>query len=317
MDANQITQMMGRLRAMDTNGNGILEPSEISNDRRPMVEGMVTRLGGNPGGSINLANLERRAMANVNSNNANNAQQRPNQPQQQQQAAGQQRQPTVEPLVQPFGETRTAETPALGFGQRSTAQTTQGGRGSGGAAGRQQREVTAAQANQQAARNANTVKQSDAYDNISAEVRNNPQFRWFFDYDTDRDGQLSMTEYVNGLGGVWTEHIAGEFQNLDRNGDGFITMDEALATIKEWDEQRAAQEAKERQAAGQSVNTQPGQPMPGRPTGTASPPSVRTPGSSQGQGYQGRPPSSTRDSQGSPPSREGRGGSSQGSRRGG
>jgi len=237
---NQVTQTIARLRGMDANGNGILEANEIPANQQDRVNAMVMQLGGNPGSQINLANLERRAAAgNTAGNNA-----RPNQtPQQADSNANRQRRTqTVEPLVRPFGETNTQNTPVLGFGQRAAdAQTSQAAR----AGGRQQRErEAAALANlaAQTARNAQMPKVSTAYDNIQPTVRNNPVFGWFFEYDTDQDGQITMNEYVNARGGIWTPDIANEFLWLDRNCDGFATVDESLASLRELDEQRALEQ---------------------------------------------------------------------------
>jgi hypothetical protein len=279
MDANRVTMMMARLRAMDANGNGILEPQEIPDNRRSFVNGIVTQMGGNPDGPIDLARLERRAMGNANAQTN-----RTQQPQQPDPTAGRQsrQQPQaqpVDPLVTPFGEPKPAETPTLGFGQRSAAapQDSSSVRGTV----RQRPNTNTAVS---AANNTNTVRRSAVYANIPETVRNNPQFSWFFNYDADQDGQLTMSEYIRGRGGVWTAAIADEFQQLDRNGDGFVTVDEALTTVKEWEE-LTAQKAREQQETAASPS---GQPMTGRPTtGTSG---ART--SREGfQGNQGRPSS--------------------------
>ena len=197
-----------------------------------------------------------------------------------------QQQPTG-PLVQPFGEPSPTAAPAAGFGQRVAAPGSLGARNTNVA--RQQRDTQAEQqAAVQAARNANVVKQTAAYDNILPAVRNNSVFSWFFEYDVDQDAQLTMMEYVNGRGGTWTEEIAYEFtQFLDRNGDGFVTMDEALLSIKE-DDQKKAKEAQEQQAAaGPQSRPQPGQPSAaGRRPGPPGAQNVRTPSASPSQGRQ-------------------------------
>ena len=294
MDANRAAMMIARLRSMDANGNGILEPQEIPDSRRSYVNALVTQMGGNPDGPIDLARLERRAMSNA-GNQASSSQQ----PQQPDPTAGrqsrQQATQPVDPLIPPFGESKPVETPTLGFGQRSAVA--QQDSLSGRVSGRQRSSTVAAPTGgayqPQAAGNTNAIKRSAVYDAISDEVRNNPRFSWFFSYDTDQDGQLTMSEYVKGRGGVWTGAIAEEFKWLDRNGDGFITVDEALITIKE---DEIAQKAKEQQSTATSPT---GQPMIRRPTTGA--PSVRT----SREGYQvspGRPPSVPGSSSGYTPS---------------
>jgi len=257
---DQVTRTMARLRAMDANGNGVLEDNEIPANQQDRVNMMVTQLGGNLGSQINLATLERRAMAA-----AGNTQ--PNQQQRGENTREQQRQQPVDPLVLPFGEMVAAVAPALGFGQRErvvqTAQTNTPQTNARG--GRQQGDAT----NQQNSVSQPTiVKVSTPYDNIPAALRSSQEFKWFFDFDTDQNGQLSMLEYVNGCGGIWSAGIASEFvgyettrngektwvSGLDRNGDGFATMDEALMTVKERTELRVQEEQAARQQG------QPGQP---------------------------------------------------------
>ena len=273
MSANQVTQMISRLRQMDTNQNGVLEANEIPAAQRDRVIATITQLGGNPNAtSFNLANLERQAMARA--GGAPNQQQ----PNQQQQGGGpqQQRQQQLNtPLVPAFGERVTPAAAPVAFGQRAPVIQTapQQGRGGGGQRG----------ANQQVSSTIprpTPVRISTPYDNIPANLRNNQNFSWFRDYDTDGDGQLSMAEYVAGRGGVWTEQIAGEFAGfgraldhngeeyfdigLDRNGDGFATMDEALRTVQERTERLAAAQvaATPTQARPQPTQSQPGRQTP-------------------------------------------------------
>ena len=249
MNPNQVTQTIARLRAMDTNQNGVLEANEIPANQRDRVNTWVAQLGGNPGSSsFNLANLERRAMTTAGT-------ERPNQQQQQGGDRQQQRQQPVAPLVPTFGEQGAADAPPLGFGQRNrevqaASQAVREGRQQGNVANLQQGAVPQPV----------TVRVSTPYDNVPAGLRNSPTFNWFFEFDTGDgrinpatgqegppDGQLSMQEYVYGLGGIWTEGVAFEFagywdeldgnriwvNGLDRDGDGFVTLDEALLTVQE------------------------------------------------------------------------------------
>jgi hypothetical protein len=282
MSADQVTQMMARLRAMDTNGRGTLTISELPPNQQARVTAMVQRFGVNPNGPINLADLERRAMRNV----AGNPQ--PNRRQNDPATERQQRQQPVEALVPPFGEPRAAEKPTLGFGQRDAVAQNPTPATSGSRA--------ATPVNPQAVRPANAVKSSAAYDNIPAEVRANQNFSWFFEYDTDKDAQLTMLEYINGCGGYGTEGIANEFIFLDRNGDGLVTIDEALTSIQERDKAKAAAAAAQQQQAGvrqesgggsRSSSQPPRQPASAQPARSANPanpaaaPNVRTPGNYQ------------------------------------
>ena len=284
VDANRAAMMIGRLRSMDANGNGILEPQEISDSRRSFVNAIVTQMGGDPNGSIDLARLERRAVRNAETQ-ANNAQQQPDSTSRRQSRESTQ---PVDPLVPAFGEPKPAETPTLGFGQRgaATQQDSSAGRVSGGQRPNSSTASTAAANQPRTANKANTIKRSSVYDAISEAVRNNPRFNWFFDYDANQDGQLTMPEYVRGQGGVWTAAIAKEFRLLDRNDDGFVTVDEALTTIKEWDEM-AVQKAKEQQ----ETTTTPPQATE-RPPARPSSSSGRTPREGY-QGNQGRPSSAS------------------------
>ena len=315
MNPNQVTQTIARLRAMDTNQNGVLEANEIPANQRDRVNTWVAQLGGNPGSSsFNLASLERRAMTT-----ASGA--RPD-PQQQQQQGGerqqQQRQQPVAPLVPTFGEQATADTPPLGFGQRDrNVQTSpQATRGVAG-----QRGVTNQNLQQGIVPQPVTVRVSTPYDNVPASLRNSPTFNWFFEFDTGDgrinpatgqegppDGQLSMQEYVHGFGGIWTERLAFEFagnwdeldgnriwvNGLDRDGDGFATLDEALLTVKE----RTELQERKSGAAAQQASTPSRQ--PGRQSG--SPTTVSTGGREQANNamYQGRQSPTATNSQGSP-----------------
>ena len=299
---DQNARTMARLRAMDTNGNGILETHEIPDNQRGRVNAMITQLGGDPNSDrIRLSSLERRATgAAAPGTGAPPSQRQPQQqsnqpPRQSQQPtqAGQEnrrgRQPqpqqSAEPLVRAFGESRPAETPVLGFGQRAGQQpvqteTTQGRQ----PRGTQQANSasTSSPSNNSAVPHPAPAHQSSAYDSISPAVRYSPNFSWFFEYDTDRDAQLTMMEFVAGNGGHWTPQIASDFMFLDRNGDGFATVDEALASIREDEERRARESREQESVSGPTVR--PGMERPSSPrnrpprTSDARFPESRTPG---------------------------------------
>ena len=311
---DQVTRTIARLRAMDANQNGVLEANEIPVNQRDRVNTWVTQLGGNPGsGSFNLASLERRAMATAGGVQSDRQQQGGDRQQQQRQ-----QQQTTAPLVPTFGEQVTAEASPLGFGQRdreaqtAAATTRQGGRQQG----------TANQQQQSSVPRPATVKVSTPYDNLPAGLRDNPEFRWFFEADVGDgrvnpatgqegppDGQLSMQEFVNGLGGgEWSEGIVLEFvgfwdeldgnkiwvNGLDRDGDGFVTMDEALVTVKERTELKERQEKTVAQQMSPSSRQQRGQ------QGGQSPAALMSDRGPQGNPTQGRQPQTATGNQGAP-----------------
>ncbi len=49
---------------------------------------------------------------------------------------------------------------------------------------------------------------------------------WFFERDTDGDGQIQMAEFAT----EWDDEKLGEFEQLDLNHDGIVTSDELLAS---------------------------------------------------------------------------------------
>ena len=291
LSPNQVNQMIARLRSMDTNQNGTLEASEIPANQRDRVNALVAQLGGNPNSNtFNLASLERRAMAAAGGT----------QPNQQQQAAAdarqqadgrQQRQQRVAPLVPTFGEQVAAITSPLGFGQRvrevqTAPQATRGSAGQRGGANPQGAGAVPPPI---------TARISTPYDNIPDTLRSNPNISWFFEFDADQDGQLSMLEYVNGLGGVWTEAIASEFvgyesmrngerswvNGLDRDGDGFATLDEVLLTVKERTELLAEESETQRTVSAEQI----GRSQPGATSTVPANPRAQA-GSTAGQGRQ-------------------------------
>ena len=245
-NTDRTSRMIGMLRSMDANRNGILEPNEISDSRRGFVNAIITRLGGTPNGQINLADLERRALANATSSTQSGRSGS--------ESTGQQLMtPTVEPLVPPFGEKGETETPVLGFGQREKTTTTPVTTKSSAAptASNQAAQATVIP----------TMASQSPYNQLPEGVRNNPSLDWFFEYDKDQDTQLTMQEYINGRGGVATPQIATEFLFLDRNRDGIATIAEVLASLKEADEQLATETARH-EGSTPSVGPPSGSPLP-------------------------------------------------------
>lgn len=108
---------------------------------------------------------------------------------------------------------------------------------------------------------------SEPYEHLPAGVPD-----WFFQRDSDRDGQLSMVEYAHTQ--TWNTGIAAEFEFLDLSGDGVITIAECFAVLKKVDEEKAekldaAKREEERKRGG--IVSQP--PVPPENQNTPQPPS--------------------------------------------
>ncbi len=284
-------RMVGMLRGMDANGNGVLEPNEIPEQRRGFVTMMVTRMGGNPNGNINLNALARQNSSPTNRSNPVN----PWSPQPRRNNAtnaAASLSVATDPLVPYFGETTEAASPVPAFGQRAAATlaaaTTQNtapvlsqsdqilrsardimnryDKNKNGTLDKDKGEWASNLPFKPDAADTNidgrismteiiaslggksgvttgaaavSTRQSTAYERIPAGLP-----PWFFDRDKDQDGQLTMTEYA--VGQPWTEALVGEFEFLDRNGDGVAIATEIFASLQEFDQQKLLQEEQAR-----------------------------------------------------------------------
>jgi len=122
------------------------------------------------------------------------------------------------PLVRPFGEPQiTLWEPILQFGMRPPTLPAP--------PSLRQPPAPIAATQQQ------TVTISGVYDNVSAELKSS-SFSWFFEFDANQDGQISMVEYI-AASTLPIGAAVAEFVMLDLNGDGFVTMQEALQFVKE------------------------------------------------------------------------------------
>ena len=267
---------LAMLRSMDANGDGRLEMKEIPEYRRPFVSMMITRLGGDPNRTVNLADLERKARSSSSTTVSSGT-------------GG----TTADPLVKPFGEMAATENPVLAFGQREPESKVATQKKPAEA-----KKTTTTDKIQQSARelmnkydlnrngyldkdkgewvkslpfDANAAdknkdgrismaemiaalggktdvtsgyvsfsyRPSEPYDRLPSGVPD-----WFLRMDKDQDGQITMFEYAEGK--PWTVEIAKEFTYLDKNGDGIVTIEECFATLKEYDTAKAKKEDDER-----------------------------------------------------------------------
>ncbi len=199
---------LNMLRGMDTNGNGILETHEIPEQRRGFVGMMVSRLGGNPNGNINLNALARQGgrqqaprsggrsggySGPANWLSGGRSDQSPSAT-----TALGQRGVANDPLVPYFGETATGDTPVLAFGQRE-AETK--------AAGTAANAVSGLSRSDQILRSAR--EQMNKYDKNKNGTLDKDKGEWVASLpfkpdaaDSNLDGRISMTEIIAVLGGT-------------------------------------------------------------------------------------------------------------------
>jgi Ca2+-binding EF-hand superfamily protein len=279
---NRNEQMFGMLKAMDTNQNGLLEPNEIPEYRRGFVIGVVTQMGGNPNGTINLNVLANDLAKRTNSSSRGQSGST---------ASGQAVPPQNDPLVPPFGEKTETTTSVLTFGQKesipaATVAVKQAERTSSGQSLRSAQEMMAkfdknkngmidkdkgewvglpfstdaADKNRDGRISMAELiavlggQSSSSTGNAVVAVKQSLAYDrlppgvpdWFLNMDKDQDAQITMTEYVNGRGGTWTKEIAKEFRFLDKNNDGAATIAEVFVVLKEEDEQRALEAEKQK-----------------------------------------------------------------------
>ncbi|XZE52513.1 EF-hand domain-containing protein [Planctomycetaceae bacterium SH139] len=75
---------------------------------------------------------------------------------------------------------------------------------------------------------------------------------WFEDKDSDKDGQVRMSEFAS----EWTDELVEEFYGHDRNFDGVITANEALISVKDGPARRVDTAASSRTAEVKPVATE-------------------------------------------------------------
>jgi Ca2+-binding EF-hand superfamily protein len=303
-DSERNERSLGMLRSMDRNGNGKLEPDEVPEYRRPFVSMMVSRMGGNASGTVDLNDLARKAAsgssrgapATVSVSNSKTSVL-----------------PT-DPLVPYFGEKEPEQSAVLAFGQREPEVRTAGIRAAAIPAVSQSDQVlrTARQIMNQFDKNKNGLLDkdkgewgsslpfnADAADKnrdgrismaellaalgskanvttgaAAVAVRQSDVYDhlppgmpdWFFERDKDNDGQISMTEYLTN-GQAWSEAVADEFRFIDKNNDGVATAEEIFAVLKQVDEEKRLKEEQEKRVRERRSGAvaQPAPPQPGQP----------------------------------------------------
>ncbi|MDR1963987.1 MAG: hypothetical protein LBQ50_09435, partial [Planctomycetaceae bacterium] len=276
-DSERNERSLGMLRSMDTNGNGKLEQNEIPEYRRGFVSMMVTRLGGDPNKTIDLADLTRKASGSGRSSPVSSGGSDPA------------KQSATDPLVPYFGEKELPQASVPAFGQRepqtktavavttnSTVAVSQSDRilrsaremmnkydkNKNGTLDKDKNEwVSSLPFNADAAdkNRDGRISLTELLDVLGGKAnvttgaaavstkQSTAYDRlpagmpdWFFERDKDQDGQLSMLEYAQGQ--PWTELIADEFRFLDKNNDGIATVSEIFETLKQVDEEKRLKE---------------------------------------------------------------------------
>ena len=191
-DSSRNERMIGMLKAMDTNGDGKLDPNEIPEYRRPFVSMMITRMGGDPTKTISIAELERRAASGGGSSSSSSRQSS--------RTSSTSSTPTglpTDPLVPYFGEKEPTLPGVVGFGQREP----QSNAVSVGSAS----SIPTSQSDQ-ILRSARDIM--NRYDKNRNGTLDKDKGEWVSSLpfnaataDTNHDGRISMTELVAALGG--------------------------------------------------------------------------------------------------------------------
>ncbi|MDR1270151.1 MAG: hypothetical protein LBK82_11560 [Planctomycetaceae bacterium] len=316
-DAERNERSLGMLRSMDTNGNGKLEQNEIPEYRRGFVSMMVTRMGGDPSKTIDLAELARKAATSVRS------------PQISSSPSGSSSESAIrtatDPLVPYFGEQEEPQTAVLAFGQQETLAKT--------AVVVTTNSVVAVNQSDRILRSAREIM--NKYDKNKNGTLDKDKSEWISSLpfnadaaDKNRDGRISMTELLDMLGGkanvttgaaavstkqsaaydrlpigmpdwfferdkdqdgqlsmmeyangqLWTEMIADEFRFLDKNNDGVATVSEIIETLKQVDEEKRLKEEQAKRDSERRKGVSATNPITvPQPAGQPSPPSPPPP----------------------------------------
>jgi Ca2+-binding EF-hand superfamily protein len=114
-------------------------------------------------------------------------------------------------------------------------------------------------------------------DNLPKELVAGGKASWFQELDKDNDAQIALYEWKD------SGRSIEEFQKMDRNGDGYLTVEEVLYYLAQQDRAAAKLKGKSGNAASASAGPggpggfrpgggPPGQPLIGTPPADASPP---------------------------------------------
>ncbi len=191
-DAARNERRIGMLKAMDTNNDGKLEPSEIPEYRRGFVSMLVTQMGGDPAKTIVIADLERKAAANAASSSGSGRQSSTSTS-----GVGGISLPK-DPLVPYFGEKEPALPAVVAFGQREPQPKSTGTTGSNSGVSlspSDQLMRTAREIMNRYDKNKNGTLDKDKGE-WSPSLPFNPATA-----DKNHDGRISMSELLAALGG--------------------------------------------------------------------------------------------------------------------
>ena len=166
---------------------------------------------------------------------------------------------SVEELAVRQAERRRRQEAEGGGGQTAAAQQGSGGWGGGSSSGWSRGTDPTAQGGSRgsggATASGNAQEPEDRFGGaksyrISTSVPNSKDLPSFFtSSDLDGDGQVTLSEFTQSL----TDESLAEFQKWDLNGDGIITVREALAVVRAGASSGSSGNAKSSTADGQSV----------------------------------------------------------------
>jgi len=232
--------MEGFLRSMDANGDGVIQESEVPEERQRMFRFMAARAGVDPADGVTIATVVEGI-----ANRMGGPPREPNPTGQSQQGAttptgDKPAKPVEPPLVPGFGVDRPMRT-VPGFGTRlpspsreqaSGVSTKEGESGrERGHRGERSEDSGGSEANSDPEQQ---QSRSDAAGRRSSYRFLSPRERlpeglpdWFLDRDSNLDGQVTMAEFATD----WTDAKVNEFLRYDCNNDGVITVEEVLNPV--------------------------------------------------------------------------------------
>jgi Ca2+-binding EF-hand superfamily protein len=234
---SRFTSMMEeRLKALDTNHNGMLDAEEVNalpQDMRRMAEGMMRRAGIEPKFPIAISDIKqameksmRDRMARDQANSSSNG--APNGPPGNGGRSSYFGSAAGDPPKPPHGRgpspSASATDPSKPLAKPDTAASRPSANTAAGSSSPAKADAAAASS----ADAKKLVRKSSRVPTGQERLSGSGLPKWFLEADADGDGQVTMAEYAK----EWTPELLDKFNRYDLNRDGVITAAECLKVEK-------------------------------------------------------------------------------------